>query len=137
MPADLGGLTPLLEILVLVLAQLGGVWVTDLVTSGHLDAAKAKEKLRWGTGHVTRIAAATALRPPELASLANEIQRFLVQETRLGIPAVVHEESTGGFCARDATCFPQAIGLASSWDPDLLEQVGRVIQSQMRAVGPN
>ncbi len=117
------------------LAQLGGVWVTELMASGRLDEARAKEKLGLGTGHVTRIAAATTLRPAELASLANEIQRFLLEQTRLGIPAVVHEESTGGFCARDATCFPQAIGLASSWDPELVEQVGRVIQSQMRAVG--
>lgn len=117
------------------LAQLGGVWVTAVSEGGHLDEAKAKGRLRHGTGHITRIAASTVLRPSELATLANEIQGFLVSETRLGIPAIVHEESTGGFCARDATCFPQAIGLASTWNPDLIERAGAVIQEQMLAVG--
>jgi beta-glucosidase len=117
------------------LAQLGGVWVTSIAEGGRLDEARAKERLSLGTGHVTRIAAATVLRPNEVASLTNEIQRFLVESTRLGIPAIVHEESTGGFTARDATCFPQAIGLASTWEPELIEEVGRVIREQMRAVG--
>ena len=65
----------------------------------------------------------------------NEIQRFVVERTRLGIPVVVHEESTGGYCARDATVFPQAIGLAATWDPALLEEVAAVIREQMLAVG--
>ena len=47
----------------------------------------------------------------------------------------MHEESTAGLCARDATQFPQAIGLASSWDPDLVERIGGVIREQMVATG--
>ena len=54
---------------------------------------------------------------PVVAALANEIQRFLVEETRLGIPAIVHEECLHGLVARDAVCFPQSIGLAAAWDP--------------------
>ena len=117
------------------LAQLGGVWVTDLVRNDRLDRDVALTRLRHGTGHVTRIGASTGLRPHESARLMNAIQRLLVEETRLGIPALVHEESTGGFCARDATVFPQAIGLASTWDPALVEAVAGVIREQMMAVG--
>jgi beta-glucosidase len=116
-------------------AQLGGVWVTDLVRGDRFDPAVAREKLRHGTGHVTRIGASTGLGPRGNAELANAIQRVLVEETRLGIPAVIHEESTGGFCARGATQFPQAIGLAGTWDPALVERVAGVIREQMRAVG--
>ena len=47
----------------------------------------------------------------------------------------MHEESTAGLCARDATQFPQAIGLASTWDPDLIERIGTVIREQMVATG--
>ena len=47
----------------------------------------------------------------------------------------MHEESTAGLCARDATQFPQAIGLACSWDPDLIERIGVVIREQMVATG--
>ena len=72
---------------------------------------------------------------PRAAAFANDIQRFLVEQTRLGIPAIVHEESVAGLTARDATQFPQAIGLASTWNPALLEAMGRVIRAQMLAVG--
>ena len=75
------------------------------------------------------------LTPSECAELANAIQRFLVNETRLGIPTIVHEECCAGFTARGATQFPQAIGLASTWNPALVEEMTRVIRAQMRAVG--
>jgi beta-glucosidase len=117
------------------LAQLGGVWSTQLVDEGGFSERKARELLDHGTGHITRIGAATGLRPRESASFQNAIQRFLVRETRLGIPALVHEESTAGFCARDADQFPQAIGLAASFDTDLVERMARTIRAQMLAVG--
>ena len=116
-------------------AQLGGVWLAELVTNDRLDVARARSRLQHGTGHVTRIGAATDLRPVARAELANDIQRVLVEDTRLGIPAIVHEESVGGLCARDATVFPQAIGLAATWDPALVEAVASVIREQMLATG--
>jgi len=53
----------------------------------------------------------------------------------LGIPAVVHEECCSGYMARGATVFPQAIGVASTWQPELVEAMGDVIRQQMRSVG--
>ena len=117
------------------LAELGCVWSTQLVADDAFSPEKARTLLAHGTGHVTRIGASTGLRPAESAHFANAIQRFLVTETRLGIPAIVHEESTAGFTARDATQFPQAIGMASTWQPELLTRVGEVIREQMCAVG--
>ncbi len=117
------------------LAQLGGVWITDLVADVRFDEAKARERLAHGAGHITRLAAATGLRPAASAALANAVQAFLRDHTRLGIPAIVHEEACAGYMARDATCFPQAIGQAATWDPALIEEMARVIRHQMRAVG--
>jgi len=117
------------------IAQLGGTWVTALVRNDRFDLEAARQHLEHGTGHVTRIGASTGLRPDQSAALANTIQRFLVEETRLGIPAIIHEESTAGFCARDAAVFPQAIGLASTWNPALVERVASHIREEMRAVG--
>ncbi len=117
------------------LAQLGCVWSTSLAEDGAFSPARARQLLAHGIGQVTRIAGATGLRPAECAAYANAIQRFLVEETRLGIPALVHEESCAGFTARDATQFPQAIGLAATFDPELVERVGAVILAQMLAVG--
>ncbi len=118
------------------LAQIGCVWSTSLHDgAAGLVERQAVAKLSHGIGHVTRIGGATVLGPSESARFANAIQRFLVEQTRLGIPAIIHEESCAGFQARDATCFPQAIGLAATWEPALIEAMTRVIRTQMRAVG--
>ncbi len=62
-------------------------------------------------------------------------QRWAMENTRLGIPILFHEESLHGFAARDATAFPQSIGLASTWDPDLVREVNALIASEVRARG--
>ena len=118
------------------LAQIGCVWSSSLLAgAGGLDPGRAREKLGHGIGHITRIGGATVLRPAESAAFANAIQKFLRDETRLGIPAIIHEESCAGYMARDATCFPQAIGLASTWEPELVRRMGEVIRAQIRAAG--
>jgi beta-glucosidase len=117
------------------LAQLGCVWVSALVRDDAFSPEAADRWLAHGIGEITRIGATTGLDPAERAELANTIQRYLVERTRLGIPAIVHEESTAGLCARDATQFPQAIGLAATWDPGLVERIGAVIREQMVATG--
>ena len=117
------------------LAQIGSVWLTDLVRGDRFDAPSVARRLEHGIGHVTRIGASTGLRPVASARLMNEIQRVVVEQTRLGIPVMVHEESTAGYCGRDATVFPQAIGLASTWDEDLITEVAATIGRQLVAVG--
>src|SRR5690349_4724082 len=117
------------------LAQLGGAWITDLVDADAFSPKRAARALANGIGTVTRIGATTGLRPVARARLANEVQRYLIEQTRTAIPAIIHEESTAGFCARDATQFPQAIGLAATWDPEAIEAMATIIREQMRAVG--
>jgi len=70
-----------------------------------------------------------------VASTANEIQRYLVDRTRLGIPAIVHEECLHGLLAWAAPCFQQAIGSAASFDPELLGEVAATIRRRMLATG--
>src|SRR5689334_17392767 len=117
------------------LAQLGCVWCTALVEDDAFSPDAASHWLEHGIGEITRIGATTGLGPRDRAAFTNAIQRYLAERTRLGIPAIVHEESTAGLCARDATQFPQAIGLASTWDPDMVERIGGVIREQMVATG--
>ena len=115
--------------------QIGSVWLTELVHGDRFDADHVAAMLEHGIGHVTRIGASTGLRPAASAQLMNQIQRVAVERTRLGIPVMVHEEAVSGYCARDATQFPQAIGLASTWDEALVTEVADVIRRQMVAVG--
>ncbi len=63
------------------------------------------------------------LPPRKLAILRNGVQRYLREKTRLGIPALVFGEALHGFMENGSTSFPQALALASTWDPALIEQV--------------
>jgi beta-glucosidase len=75
--------------------------------------------------------------PAEAAEFINALQAFLHNETRLGIPALNFGEALHGFMALHATSFPQAIGLASTWNPALIEAALSVAALEMRAQGVN
>jgi beta-glucosidase len=118
------------------LAQLGSLWSFELFRSEtELDPARIRDRLSNGIGHVSRVAGATNLGPIAAAEAGNAIQRFLVEETRLGIPAFLHEETLHGLLARDATSFQQSIGAAASFDPVLVEAVAASIRRRMQAIG--
>jgi beta-glucosidase len=117
------------------LAQLGAVFFPHLLKGDRFDPDTALAAIPHGIGQVTRIGATTGLHPAQTAELVNEIQRLVIERTRLGIPVIVHEESLAGYCARDATVFPQSLGLACTWDPQLIEEVASVIRRQLLAVG--
>jgi len=116
-------------------AQLGSAWVFQLLEEKDLSEVKAEEVLRNGLGHITRISGASHLDATEAARVANDIQRHLLEKTRLGIPVIVHEEICSGLMAPQATVFPQAIGVASTWDPGLSRAIGEVVRAQMRGIG--
>jgi beta-glucosidase len=117
------------------IAQLGSVWVFELFEKQQFSEQVAANKLKHGIGQITRIGGASNVSPLESAELANRIQAFLKHNTRLGIPAMVHEECCSGYMANGATLFPQAIGIASTWNPELITAMGDVIRLQMRSVG--
>ncbi len=70
------------------------------------------------------------------ARAINSFQRYLIEKTRLGIPAFVFAEALHGFMAAKATSFPQAVGLGSTWDTELIEQVftAAALEAHMRGV---
>jgi beta-glucosidase len=117
------------------LAQLGSVWVFQLFENMTFSQKSAELRLRHGIGQITRIGGASNLDPVASAELANTIQSFLVTSTRLGIPAMVHEECCSGYMALGATIFPQTLGVASTWELELVEKMAAVIRTQLRAVG--
>ncbi|TFI58981.1 beta-glucosidase [Sphingomonas parva] len=90
-----------------------------------------------GAGAAGATAAAVNRTARQTAEYANAAQRWAVEKTRLGIPLLLHEEALHGYVARGATSFPQSIGLASTWDPQLLERVFSVASREMRAAGAN
>jgi beta-glucosidase len=67
------------------------------------------------------------------AELANAIQRWVIEHSRLGIPALFIEEGLHGYS--DGTVFPAPINLAATWNPDLATRTAAAIASEMRAAG--
>ncbi len=117
------------------LAQIGSYWMFDLQTNGALDWAISAEKLKHGIGQITRLAGATTLDPVSAAETANSLQKFLVEKTRLGIPAIIHEECCSGAMLLGGTIYPQMLGLASTFQPDLAEAMTTAIRKQLLAIG--
>jgi beta-glucosidase len=88
-----------------------------------------------GAGAAGAVAGVVNRTARETAEYVNAAQRWAVEKTRLGIPLLMHEEALHGYVARGATSFPQSIGLASSWDPALVERVFGIAAREMRAAG--
>jgi beta-glucosidase len=75
--------------------------------------------------------------PHDAAALRNEAQKYLVEKTRLGIPALFQGEALHGYMSYGATSFPQVLGLASTWDPELVQQVFIAASDEMASSGTN
>lgn len=117
------------------IAQLGSYWSYEILENGEFSTQKASKLLNFGIGQITRPGGATGFSPKQTAKLVNEIQKFLVNKTRLGIPAFIHEECLSGYMTKGATIFPQMIGIASTWQPELCEQMTSRIRDQMKTLG--
>ncbi len=118
-------------------AQLGSVnWDKNAIDdpkTHEFSPALGQKLMPDGIGEITRPGDRHDAKGA--VAFANAIQRFLVEKTRLGIPAMLHEESLHGLVAPGATSFPQAIGLAATFDPELVEQIFTVAARQARARG--
>ncbi len=118
------------------LAQLYSYWLRDLLeTDRSLSIGKMEQLLGQGIGQITRVGGSSVFDPVSSARAANVLQRFLITNTRLGIPAIVHEECCSGYMALGGTVFPQMIGLAGTFQPELAEKMTDIIRAQMRSVG--
>ncbi|MGV7206568.1 glycoside hydrolase family 3 N-terminal domain-containing protein [Oxalobacteraceae bacterium A2-2] len=118
---------------------------------GEFSAAKAQQVYPHGLGMIARpsdrqlgqaagagdTGAVANRKALETANYVNAVQKWAVEQTRLGIPLLMHEEALHGYVARDATSFPQAIGLASSFDTQLVREIFSVAAREMRARGAN
>jgi beta-glucosidase len=123
------------------LAQIVGFWEKgDGEAVAPLQGEFAEEHgldeaTRHGLGHLTRVYGTRPVEPAERARWLWELQRRLVRETRLGIPALVHEESLTGLSAWRAATFPTPLAWGASFDTDLVEQMAALIGRSMRELG--
>jgi beta-glucosidase len=94
------------------------------------------EHLKHGIGQIARLSDTNGGQTARgMAELANELQKYFVEGTRLGIPVIFHEECLHGLAAKEATSYPQPIGLASTFDPVLVESLYAAIADDARSRG--
>jgi beta-glucosidase len=117
------------------LSQVTSAWIKTILDDNQLFAKdKAKTILKHGIGQISRPGGGTRLLPADVARNINKIQHFLINNTRLGIPAIMHEESLMGYQMRGASIFPQSIGVASTWDTDIVTEMANAIRSELRTL---
>ena len=105
---------------------------------GDFDLAKAKKAFRdrRGLGQVGRPSdAGGGKKARAMAELTNAIQKFFLENSRLGIPVMFHEECLHGHAAPDGTSFPQPIALGATFNPDLVEQLFTMTALEARIRG--
>ena len=123
-------------------AQMICMWQKKTETlvdaDGRFDEAKAKKAFKkgHGLGQVGRPSdAGKGVGPRAMAELTNAIQRFFIENSRLGIPVIFHEECLHGHAAVGGTSFPQPIGLAATFDPALIEELYSMTAAESRVRG--
>lgn len=122
-------------------AQLVGFWVDEggavVAPMQEEMAAPAtlEEFARNGLGHLTRVYGTRPVDPVERARWLRDTQRRLVTQTRLGIPAIVHEECLTGLAAWTAATFPTPLAWGAAFDPELVQRMGAAIGTSMHALG--
>ena len=115
------------------LAQIVGFWekadgeVVAPLQGEFTHEQGLEEATRHGLGHLTRVYGTRPVDAVERARWLWDLQRRLVRETRLGIPALVHEECLTGLSAWRAATFPTPLAWGASFDPELVEEMGAAI----------
>ena len=103
--------------------------------TGESDADSLRQMLGRGLGQITRPLGTRSIDPAEGVRALNSLQKFMLEETRLGIPVMSHEECLSGLMIKGATLYPSALGFGATWNPALIEEVGKMIGQEARAVG--
>ncbi|ASJ20518.1 glycoside hydrolase family 3 N-terminal domain-containing protein [Brachyspira hampsonii] len=118
--------------------QLTSVWSYEITKKDFtFDIDKLKNKFPYGLGQITRIGGGTPTKVQNIPKFRNEVQEYFMNNTRLQIPVMFHEESCSGAMFDGTTNFPQAIGVAATFNDTLCEEMADIIGKELNAVGCN
>lgn len=102
------------------------------------DIAEGQIGMLWATYRAdpwTQKSLSNGLNPELAAMCGNALQRYVMENTRLGIPLFLAEEAPHGHMAIGTTVFPTGFGMAATWSPELIERAGEVIAKEIRLQG--
>lgn len=106
-------------------------WKEMVIKDGIGNIDEHLNGLAYHTGAVTEF----SWPPSHHARAINEVQRFFVEETRLGIPVDFTNEGIRGLCHHGSTSFPSQLGVGATWDTDLVQQIGSITGQEARMLG--
>ncbi|MFK7858272.1 MAG: glycoside hydrolase family 3 N-terminal domain-containing protein [Granulosicoccus sp.] len=127
------------------IAQLHALWLvldedgnhqprSDQFT-GSSNSEAVNQSLKHGLGQITRPLGTRSVDPRSGVRALNRLQKYLIEETRWGIPVLSHEECLSGLMAKDATLFPSSLAYGATWNPELIRGVGEAIAAESLSVG--
>ncbi|MEM9340177.1 MAG: glycoside hydrolase family 3 N-terminal domain-containing protein, partial [Bacteroidota bacterium] len=117
------------------LAQIAGIRPMLIMEDGKFSLEKCREVIPNGIGHFCQFSSSLTMSPEELRDFVRDVQRYLMTETSSKIPAIFHEEAITGFATEGATTFPQQIGIACAWNPEMVQRNTESTRKNMRAAG--
>ncbi len=118
-------------------AQLCGDLPAGFMKDGRVSMEVLREKFPHGHGRFTQYSLTGIMDPVQIAEISNTLQKYFVEETRLGIPVALQAENLCGYPGAEGTIFPAQINVGSTWMPELAEEMAEVIGRESRAVGIN
>lgn len=107
----------------------------SIAMGGEEKIKTVKDNLKEGIGTLSYLNSTLTGNNKNDMEILRSLQKFLVEETRLGIPALVHNEGIAGAQIPGATTFPQSINVGATWEPELALKMGEVIKKQLMAYG--
>ncbi|MFI3247604.1 MAG: glycoside hydrolase family 3 N-terminal domain-containing protein [Rikenellaceae bacterium] len=116
-------------------AQLHGIRPRLITVDGQLSKELCDELIPHGVGHISQFACMQDLTPNQMRDFVRDLQEYVISHNSAAIPAIFHEEAITGFSTKGATTFPQQIGVACTWNPDLVELKSKYTAESMRSVG--
>lgn len=118
-------------------AQLCGDLPASFIRNGQVSLEALRERFPNGHGRFTQYSMVGIVDPVQIAQISNDLQRYFVEETRLGIPVALQTENLCGYPAAGGTLFPAQVNVGSTWEPELAKEMAAVIGQESRAVGIN
>ena len=103
--------------------------------AGVSEQTSLHERLKLGVGQITRPLGTHIVDAKTGVRAANRLQKMMMEETRLGIPALFHEECLVGLLCKDATLFPSSLNYGSTWDAELVKRAAQQIGEEARSTG--
>lgn len=109
--------------------SLSGEWY---IKNNQIDTARLAKDIKYGIGQMRDYFVTDEKKSVQFT---NFIQKYVKEHTRLGIPVIIHGEGLHGYVNDNATSFPQAIALSSTWNTALVEKITAVTANEARSRG--